>query len=415
MTDELKPTMKKTQLSILLLTLSTFALSTFAADWPQWRGPNRDGVSTETGILDEWPEGGPKLLWKATGVGAGFSSVSVANGRIYTMGDGKESSNVHCLDPKGGKIIWSSKPVGKTGGNYKGTRCTPTFDDGHLYALGQFGDLVCLRAVDGSEVWRKSLTKDFGGRSGGWNYTESPLVDDGKVIVTPGGKQGAVVALDKKTGELIWQSKEFTDGAQYSSLIVREFGGKRQYIQLTGANVVGLEASTGKVFWQAPRKGKTATISTPIFHEGHVFVSSAYGVGCNGFKVTHSGGRFSAKEIYANKTISNHHGGCIRVGDYVYASSSGTLACVELQTGEEMWRQRSAGKGAILIIDGKIILRAENGPLALVELNPKEYRQISKFDQPERSKAKAWPHPVVSDGVLYVRDQDILLAYDVRK
>ena len=407
--------MKKTQFPILLLTLSTFVLSTFAADWPQWRGPNRDGVSTETGILDEWPEGGPKLLWKATGVGAGFSSVSVANGRIYTMGDGKESSNVHCLDPKGGKIIWSSKPVGKTGGNYKGTRCPPTFDDGHLYALGQFGDLVCLRAVDGSQVWRKSLTKDFGGRSGGWNYTESPLVDDGKVIVTPGGKQGAVVALDKKTGELIWQSKEFTDGAQYSSLIVREFGGKRQYVQLTGANVVGLEASTGKVLWKAPRKGKTATISTPIFHEGHVFVSSAYGVGCNGFKVTHSGGRFSAKEIYANKTISNHHGGFIRVGDYVSASSSGTLACVELKTGEEMWRQRSAGKGAILIIDGKIILRAENGPLALVELNPKEYRQISKFDQPERSKAKAWPHPVVSDGVLYVRDQDILLAYDVRK
>ena len=407
--------MKKTQFPILLLTLSTFVLSTFAADWPQWRGPNRDGVSTETGILDEWPEGGPKLLWKATGVGAGFSSVSVANGRIYTMGDGKESSKVHCLDQKDGKIIWSSKPVGKTGGNYKGTRCTPTFDDGHLYALGQFGDLVCLRAFDGSEVWRKSLTKDFGGRSGGWNYTESPLVDDGKVIVTPGGKQGAVVALDKKTGELVWQSKEFTDGAQYSSLIVREFGGKRQYIQLTGANVVGLEASTGKVLWQAPRKGKTATISTPIFHEGHVFVSSAYGVGCNGFKVTHSGGRFSAKEIYANKTISNHHGGCIRVGDYVYASSSGTLACVELKTGKEMWRQRSAGKGAILIIDGKIILRAENGPLALVELNPKEYRQISKFDQPERSKAKAWPHPVVSDGVLYVRDQDILLAYDVRK
>ena len=331
------------------------------------------------------------------------------------MGDGKESSSVHCLNPKDGKIIWSSKPVGKTGGNYKGTRCTPTFDDGHLYALGQFGDLVCLRASDGSEIWRKSLTKDFGGRSGGWNYTESPLVDEGKVIVTPGGKQGAVVALDKKTGELLWQSKEFTDGAQYSSLIVREFGGKRQYVQLTGDNVVGLEASTGKVLWQAPRKGRTATISTPIFHEGHVFVSSAYGVGCNGFKVTHSGGNFSAKEIYANKTISNHHGGCIRVGDYVYASSNGTLACVELKTGKEMWRQRSAGKGAILIIDGKIILRAENGPLALVELNPKEYRQISKFDQPERSKAKAWPHPVVSDGVLYVRDQDILLAYDVRK
>ncbi|MFP6854928.1 MAG: PQQ-binding-like beta-propeller repeat protein, partial [Opitutales bacterium] len=368
--------------SLLLVLLFTYATSVFAGDWPQWRGPNRDGVSTETGILDEWPEDGPKLKWKTKGVGAGFSSVSVTGGRIYTMGDGQKSSQVHCLDVNNGKITWSSKPVGKTGGNYKGTRCTPTFVDGHLYALGQFGDLVCLRASDGSEVWRKSLTKDFGGRSGGWNYTESPLVDQGKVMVTPGGKQGAVVALDKKTGDLIWQSKEFTDGAQYSSLIVREFGGKRQYIQLTGANVVGLDASTGKVLWKAPRKGKTAIISTPIFHEGHLFVSSAYGVGCNGFKVSHAGDLFSAKEIYANKTISNHHGGCIRVGDYVYASSGGTLACMELKTGKEMWRQRSAGKGSILIIDGKIILRAENGPLALVELNPKEYREISKFDQP---------------------------------
>jgi len=407
--------MKTTKHTLVLVLLSSFATSLFAGDWPQWRGPNRDGVSTETGILDAWPEGGPKLLWKTKGVGAGFSSVSVTGGRIYTMGDGQNASQVHCLDTRNGKILWSSKPVGKTGGNYKGTRCTPTFDDEHLYALGQFGDLVCLRASDGSEVWRKSLTKDFGGRSGGWNYTESPLVDEGKVMVTPGGKQGAVVALDKKTGELIWQSKEFTDSAQYSSLIVREFGGKRQYIQLTGANVVGLEASTGKVLWKAPRKGRTATISTPIFHEGHLFVSSAYGVGCNGFKVSHEGGKFTTKELYANKTISNHHGGCIRVGNHVYASSGGTLACMELKTGNEMWRKRSAGKGSILIIDGKIILRAENGPLALVELNPKEYREISKFDQPDRSKAKAWPHPVVSNGVLYVRDQDILLAYDVRK
>ena len=407
--------MKIIRLSLLLLSLSSFALPIFAGDWPQWRGPNRTGVSTETGILDEWPEGGPKLLWRTTGVGEGFSSVIVMGEHLYTMGDGKEASHVHCLNPKDGKTIWTSKAIGKTGGNYKGTRCTPTFDDGNIYALGQFGDLVCLSAEDGSEVWRKSLTKDFGGRSGGWNYTESPLVDNGKVMVTPGGKKGAVVALDKKTGDLLWQSKDFTDGAQYSSLIVREFGGKRQYIQLTGSNVVGLDASSGEVLWKAPRKGRTATISTPIFHEGHVFVSSAYGVGCNGFKVTQSGGKFSAKETYANKSIANHHGGCIRVGDYVYGSSGGTLACLELKTGKEMWRQRSAGKGSILIIDGKIILRAEGGPIALVELNPKEYREISKFNQPDRSKARAWSHPVVSNGTLYIKDQDMLLAYDVAK
>ncbi len=407
--------MKITVTALLLIVLGPITLTSFAGDWPQWRGANRDGVSTEKGLLDKWPEGGPKLVWKASGLGAGFSSVSVRDGMIYTMGDGKETSHVFCIDSKNGKILWTSKGVGKTGGNYKGTRCTPTLDGDHLYALGQFGDLVCLEASNGAEVWRRSLTDDFGGRSGGWNYTESPLVDGGKVMVTPGGKKGAVVALSAKNGKLAWQSKDFTDGAQYSSLIVRDFGGRRQYIQLTGASVVGLDAKTGDTLWQAPRKGRTATITTPVFHEGHLFVTSAYGVGCNGFKVTRNKAGFSAKQTYANKSISNHHGGCIRVGDYVYGSSGSTLACLELKTGKEMWRERSAGKGSIVVVDGKIILRAEKGPIALVELNPKAYKEISQFDQPDRSRAKAWPHPVVSNGILYIRDQGILLAYDLRK
>ena len=163
--------MKTMKYALSLFILSTYVTSVFAGDWPQWRGPNRDGVSTETGILDEWPEGGPKLLWKAKGIGAGFSSVSVTGGRIYTMGDGQEASQVHCLDTSNGKILWSSKPVGKTGGNYKGTPCTPTLEGDHLYALGQFGDLVCLEASNGAEVWRRSLTEDFGGRAGGWNLS----------------------------------------------------------------------------------------------------------------------------------------------------------------------------------------------------------------------------------------------------
>ena len=408
----LSPSMKLLTATALLVTFSTAAI---AGDWPQWRGPNRDGVSTEKDLLDAWPEGGPKLLWKAQGLGIGYSSVSITGGRIYTMGDGEKTSHVYCLDPKDGTIIWTSKPIGKTGGNYEGTRCTPTFDEGLLFALGQFGDLVCLKADNGEEVWRKNLVADFGGQPGGWNYSESPLVDEGKVLVTPGGKQGAVVTLDKKTGDLVWQSKEFTDDAQYSSLIAREFGGKRQYVQFTLASVVGIEASTGKLLWKTPRKGRTAVVSTPIFHEGQVFVSSAYGVGCNGFKVSHSDGSFSVEEIYADKTISNHHGGCIRVGDYVYGSSSTTLVCMELKTGERKWRARSAGKGSILIVDDKIILRAEKGTVVLLELTPEAYVEISKFEQPDRSKAKAWSHPVVSDGILYLKDQGLLLAYDLRK
>ncbi len=400
---------------ILILATLALTLPATAIDWPQWRGPNRDGVSTEKDLLDVWPEGGPRLLWKASGVGTGFSSVSVVKGKIYTMGDGKEASYVYCVNATDGKLAWTSQAVGKTGGNYKGTRSTPTVVNGLVYALGQFGDLVCLKADTGLEVWRISLTKDFGGRSGGWNYTESPLVDNGLILVTPGGRKGAVVALNAATGKPVWQSEDFTDGAQYSSIIVREFGGERQYIQLTGANVVGLAAKTGKILWKAPRKGRTATVSTPIFHDGHVFVSSSYGVGCNGFKVTYDGKAFSAKETYANKVIANHHGGCIRVGNYVYGSSGGTLACLNLKTGEEMWRERSAGKGSIVVIDGKIILRAESGTVAMVELNPEAYKEISRFQQPDRTRSRAWSHPVVSNGVLYLKDQDSLFAYSLKK
>jgi len=400
---------------VTTLALLSFILPAQAIDWPQWRGPNRDGVSPAQGLLEKWPEDGPKLAWKTRGVGTGFSSVAVVKGRIYTMGDGAESSHVLCLNAKDGKIIWTSKAIGKTGGNYKGTRSTPTVVGDVLYALGQFGDLVCLKTADGSEVWRASLTQDFGGRAGGWNYTESVLVDDGKVMVTPGGRKGAVVALNAKTGKLIWQSTDFTDGAQYSSLIVRDFGGIRQYIQLTGQNVVGLGANTGEVLWKAPRTGRTATISTPVFHEGSLFVSSAYGVGCNGFEVKAAGGKFTTRQTYANKSMANHHGGVIRVGNFVYGSSGGTLACLNLKTGEEMWRERSAGKGAIVIVGKQIILRAESGPVSLVEVNPTKYNEISRFNQPERTRARAWSHPVVSNGILYLKDQDLLLAYDLRK
>ena len=404
--------MKKAILPLAALALT---FNTLALDWPQWRGPTRTGVSIEKGLLDKWPANGPKLAWRANGLGAGFSSVSVVGNRLYTMGDGPAASHVYCVNTADGKPVWTSRGIGRTGGNYKGTRSTPTVVGELVYALGQFGDLVCLRADNGAEVWRKSLTKDFGGRSGGWNYTESPLVDGNLVLVTPGGRQGAVVALNRMTGAKIWQSTDFTDGAQYSSLIPRIYGGKRQYIQLTGANVVGLDAFTGKVLWKAARRGRTATVSTPIFHNGHLFVTSAYGVGCNGFKVTANASSFSAKQIYANKTIANHHGGCVRVGDYVYGSSGSTLACLELKTGKEMWRERSAGKGAIVVVDGKIILRAERGTVALVALDPQKYTEISRFSQPDRTRASAWSHPVVSGGILYLKDQGLLLAYDLRK
>jgi outer membrane protein assembly factor BamB len=386
----------------------------FASDWPTWRGPNRDGLSTETGLLKAWPAGGPELAWKSDGCGVGYSSVSVANGRLFTMGDGTDASHVRAYNEKDGKPAWVSAAIGKPGGSYKGTRCTPTVDGDLLYALGQFGDFVCLQAKDGEEVWRKNLTTDFGGRYSGWQYTESPLVDGNKVLVTPGGKNGAVVALDKKTGALLWQSKEFTDGAHYSSLVPVNHGGTRQYVQLTAESVASVDAATGRLLWRAPRRGQTAVIPTPIFSDGIVYVTSGYGVGCNAFKVA---GSAAPEEIYANKVMANHHGGVILKDGHLYGFSDGKgWVCQNLKTGELVWSDRGVGKGAIAYADGHFVIRSEGGQgtVALIEATTKGYVEKGRFNQPNRAKENSWAHPVIANGRLYLRDQDVLLAYDVK-
>ena len=401
--------------SLILLSL---ALNTFASDWPQWRGPDRSGVNPEKGLANQWPEGGPKLLYKATGVGVGFSSVVIADDTLYTLGDLDDACYLFALDLKG-KQKWKARvgdPKGHRG--YPGPRSTPTVADGHVYCLGQHSDLVCITTA-GKEVWRTNIQNDYSGKMmSGWKWSESPLVDDGKVIVTPGGSKGAVVALDSKTGKQVWRCKDFTDRAGYSSLIIREIGGIRQYIQLTGDSVAGIDAGNGKLLWKAPRKGRTAVVSTPIFDKGNLFVTSAYSVGCNGFKVSYESGTFKAVQTYkhdGSAGMANHHGGVIRVGEYVYGSNGGRLSCIHLATGKVMWNEGSAGKGAILVVSNKIILRTEKGPVSLVELSPKSYKEISRFEQPDRTRHRAWSHPIVSNGILYLKDQDTLYAYDLRK
>lgn len=394
-----------------------------AADWPQWLGPNRDGISTETGLLKSWPVGGPPLTWKATGLGVGYSGVSVVGNRIYTMGDLDGASTLLALDVADGKIVWKAK-VGKPGGNsgngYPGPRCTPTVDGDQVVTLGQFGELVCVEAATGKERWRKNLETDFGGKMmSGWNYSESPLVDGDQVISTPGGAQGTLVALNKKTGAVLWQSKDWTDKAAYSSVIVEEIGGVRQYLQLTDASVAGVAATDGKLLWRAPRPGRTAVIPTPIYADNSVYVTSGYGVGCNLFKITAADGKFSAEQVYENKVMVNHHGGVIKLGEDVYGYSDGKgWTCQNFKTGEAVWQEKEKlGKGAIAYADGMFYLRDERGKgtVVLIEATPKGWNEKGRFDQPDRSDKNSWPHPVTANGRLYLRDQDILLTYDVKQ
>jgi outer membrane protein assembly factor BamB len=414
---------KSLQFWTISLILSCVATAAFAAPgvWPQFRGPNRDDISTETGLLKEWPEQGPPLAWKANDLGAGYSGVSVVGDRVYTAGDKGDVTLVVALSRTDGKQLWAAK-LGRSDApgspKFEGPRSTPTIDGNLVFVLGQWGDLVCYENDSGKEVWRKELVKDLGGNWPSWGYSESPLVDGDKLLVTPGGSKGAIAALDKKTGEVKWQSKDFTEAAHYSSLQVIELGNVRQYLQLTGESVAGVAAADGKLLWRAPRKGAVAVISTPIYNDGLVYVSSGYGIGCNLFKVTSDSGSFKAEQVYANKVMANHHGGMVKIGDYVYGYSEGKgWTCQDLKSGEAKWQEKEKlGKGSLTCAEGLLYLRTEGGKgtVALIEASPEGYKEHGRFSQPDRSSKSSWPHPVIAGGKLYLRDQDILLCYDVK-
>lgn len=411
-----------TRLALPLLVLPLLAAVPAAdSDWNQWRGPKRDGHSADSGLLKDWPAGGPALVWKANGTGGGYSSVSVWGDRLFTMGDQGGSCNIIALNAADGKVVWTAK-VGQAegGAGYPGPRCTPSLDGKLVVALGQYGDLVVVDQGTGKEKWRKHLEKDFGGNNPQWGYSESPLLDGKHVVCIPGGSKGAVVALKKDTGETVWQCAEIKDAAAYTSLVPTDIGGKRQYLLLTFETIAGLDPESGKVLWRAPRKGEVAVIPDPIQKDGFIFTTSGYNVGCNVFKVLGD----SATQVYSDaeakvpgkKRVANHHGGMVLVGDYVYGTNEQNLLCVELKTGKVVWENNCVGKGSVSFADGNLIVRSEGrkGSVALVEATPEGYKEHGRFDPPDRSKSPSWPHPVVSGGRLYLRDQDVLLCYDVK-
>ena len=391
-----------------------------ANDWPQWRGPLRNGISAETGLLKQWPAGGPPLVWKATGLGEGYSSVSVVGDRVFTMGETKDGCCVLMLDGGTGRILWSTRIGQKDSpGGYAGPRSTPAVDAKVVVALSEQGVLACLDRNTGTQLWRHTLQKELGGNlMSGWGYSESPLIEGKLVICTPGGKNGTLAAFDKNTGDVVWRSRQWTDNAPYCSVIVATVGSIHQFIQVSDASVAGVAAADGRLLWRAPRKGDTAVATTPIYSDGFVYVTSGYGIGCNLFKVTAAGGQFTAQQTYANKVMVNHHGGVIKTGDYVYGYSDGKgWVCQNFQTGAVKWENKEKlGKGSLAFADGHFYLRQEDGKgtVVLIEASPEGFREHGRFAQSNRSGKNSWPHPVVARGKLYLRDQDVLLCYDVK-
>jgi hypothetical protein len=387
-------------------------------DWPGWGGPNRDGVSPETGLLKEWPEGGPKLLWKVKGMGEGYSTPSVADGRIYLMGSKGGSEYTLALDEKDGSEVWSAKvgPVAKDGPpSYPGPRCTPTVDGDRIYALGSDGDLVCLDK-GGKEVWKKNLSKDLAGNRGKWAYAESPLIDGDVVVCTPGGAKASLAALNKKTGETVWTSVVPGGGeAAYASAIVAEAGGVKQYVQFLRNGLVGVAAKDGKFLWLYGKLSVSTNCCTPVFHDGHVFASNSGNGGSIGCALLKLNAEGAPTEVYFNNVLQNHHGGVVRVGDSVFGTNNQVLICMDWKTGKSNWTDRAVGKGSVSAADGHLYVRGEkSGQVVLVEATPAGYKQTGKLDQPDRGKRNAWCHPVIANGKLYLRDDDLLLCYDIK-
>ncbi|HLN26465.1 MAG TPA: PQQ-binding-like beta-propeller repeat protein, partial [Gemmataceae bacterium] len=279
-------------------------------------------------------------------------------------------------------------------------------------------DLVCLEVATGKTHWHKNLQRDFGGRMmSGWGYSESPLVDGDKLIVTPGGSKATLVALDKKNGDALWSAHvPQGDGAAYSSVIVGAVGSQREYIQFLGKGVVGVSAEDGKFLWRYDRPANgTANCSTPIFHDNAVFAASGYGTGGGLARLSLDGSQAKAQQVYFTQHMKNHHGGMVLVDGYVYGSDEGLLACIEFKTGKVMWEDRHPGKGSIAYADGHLYYRNEGGPVVLIKADPHKYVEKGRFNQPDRSGSSAWPHPVIANGRLYIHDQDVLLCYDVKK
>jgi outer membrane protein assembly factor BamB len=402
---------------ILVVGLSTGAAgqSAPAGDWPQWQGPDRSNLSKETGLLKQWPAGGPPLTWSVTGVGAGYGAIAIKDDRIFVQGSAGGRSVVYSLNRADGKGVWS-KALGAAGSNDRGSgpRSTPTVDGDRVYVLTENGDLACLKAQDGTAVWQRNILKDFGGRNINWLLSESPLIDGNHVVVTPGGASAGMVALDKMSGQTVWVAKELSDEAGYASAIVADVQGVRTIMTLTGEAGVGVRAADGKLMWRQKNVSNgTANITTPIFFDNKVFYTSAYGTGAALLGLTAQGGEVKAQQIYFTREMQNHHGGVVLVDGYLYGFNNSILSCLKFLTGETMWRHRSVGKGSLTYAEGHLYLLGEDNVVGLAEAAPAAYRETGRFKIADKG-LPSWAHPVVSGGRLYIRNQDTLAAYDVR-
>lgn len=406
---------------LLTLLMLGFVLLTSAQgdDWPQWRGPNRDGRSAETGLLQAWPEEGPALRWAALEIGTGYSSPSIANGRVYVQTTHGDEEFALVLDEQTGEKIWEVK-IGTVGENrgpqYPGTRSTPTVDGKLVYCLASGGELTCLETASGDTKWQVSLPADLGGEVGSWAYSESVLVDGDVVVCTPGGEEATLAALDKLTGKPVWKSAvPEGDIADYASIMAVNDGAQKEYVQFLRKGLVGVRASDGEFLWRyEATSDRGANILTPVVQDNLVFsAGSRSGGGLVKLEPTEEG--VTATEVYFDRSLGASIGGAILIDGYLYGSTSNAMFCADFKTGEIKWQKRVVGNASLCFADGRIYMRGhDNADVVLIDPAPEDLQEISRFTQPHRSETRAWPHPVVTNGGFYLRDDNALLCFEVK-
>lgn len=404
-----------TRLLAVVLALACYMATAIAqpagTEWFQWRGPNRDGISAETGLLQAWPKAGPPQAWRANGLGNGYSSFSTSGGRLYTLGARAGTEYVIALDRATGRKLWETVN-GRRFQNDRGDgpRSTPTVEGDRLYVLGGSGDLTSLEAATGRKIWSINLVAKFGGVNPYWGYSESPLIVGDRILVNAGGRRASIVAVSKADGATLWQ--QHSDGAGYSSPVLMRNGAANQVVFFTDSRTLGIDPRDGRMLWSYNKANNgTANVATPIVRGTRVFVSSDYGTGGALIDVRAAG----AAEIYFTREMRNHHASSVLIGDHLYGFSSSILTALKFDTGAMAWRDRSVGKGALIFADNRLYLYSENGVVGLAEANPAGYREHGRFTLAPQSGSPTWSHPIIASGLMIVRDQDSAYAYNVRR
>ncbi|MBN1589625.1 MAG: PQQ-binding-like beta-propeller repeat protein [Pirellulales bacterium] len=389
--------------------------------WPRFHGPKEDNISTDTGLLRQWPDDGPPLAWTAEGMGIGFAGVTLAHGLVYTAGNVDGEMKISALDLNG-RVRWQAANGKACDVQYEGSRGTPTIDGDRLYHESPTGQLGCFDARTGKPIWTLNILDEFKGKLPRWALAESVLIDGDRVICCPGGPETAVVALDKMTGQTVWKSPSADgDPIGYASPAVIEYNGLRMILTMTNQALIGVNADNGDLLFRFAHPTRwEVTALMPVFHDGHIFISSGYGTsGSVLLKLNVDGQKADVEEVWRSKDLDNHHGGVVLLDGYVYGaghqSGKGKWVCLDWTTGKTMWAEKGIGKGSLTCADGLLFTMNERRKVGLVRATPDKYDLISEFMLPNKGKKATWAHPVVCGGRLYLRHGDFLFAYDVAR